>query len=225
MMPCLDLFYNADTPGASEFWYMLLNLGYRIGCCATSDSAFDVGRTPGDGRGATFVRMEALTEAALLQGLRERRTVTTWDGAVVLLEIDGHTSGDILAPDGARRRVLLSVYGRPGKRIDLKLIRNGLCVNSFSGTLPPAGKLTFELEIVERELCWYLAELREAGVPERIRSAASPIYFRDGRFREPEVLAAPSRFSREFQDWMKFLTIDELTSAATLERFREFLSR
>ncbi|UKI34730.1 MAG: CehA/McbA family metallohydrolase [Lentisphaeria bacterium] len=137
MMPCLDLFYNADTPGASEFWYMLLNLGYRIGCCATSDSAFDVGRTPGDGRGATFVRMEALTEAALLQGLRERRTVTTWDGAVVLLEIDGHTSGDILAPDGARRRVLLSVYDRPGKRIDLKLIRNGLCVNSFSGTLPP----------------------------------------------------------------------------------------
>lgn len=225
MMPCLDLFYNADTPGASEFWYMLLNLGYRIGCCATSDSAFDVGRTPGDGRGATFVRMEALTEAALLQGLRERRTVTTWDGAVVLLEIDGHTSGDILAPDGARRRVLLSVYDRPGKRIDLKLIRNGLCVTTFSGTLPATGTLVFEQEIIERELCWYLAELREAGVPERIRSAASPIYFRDGRFREPEVLAAPARFSREFLDWMKFLTIDELTRVATLERFREFLSR
>ena len=121
--------------------------------------------------------------------------------------------------------MVLSVYDRPGKTIELKLIRNGLCVTTFSGTLPAAGKLTFEREITERELCWYLAELREAGVPERIRSAASPVYFRDGRFREPEVLPAPACFSREFLDWMKFLTIDELTSAATLERFREFLAR
>lgn len=224
MTPCLDLFYNDNTPGASEFWYMLLNLGYRIGCCATSDSAFDVGRTPGDGRGATFVRMESLTEPALLQGFRERRTVVSWDGAVVLLEIDGHTSGDILRPDGSLRRGRLTVYERPGKEMDLKLIRNGQPVRTFSGRVPDSGKQIFEFEIEERELCWYLAELREKGRADRIRSAASPVYFRDERFRAPEVFPVPASFSRAFLDWMKFLSIDELTSPATLERFRKFLS-
>lgn len=223
MMPCLDLFYNDNTPGASEFWYMLLNLGYRIGCTATSDAAFDVGRTPGDERGATFVRMGALTETELLKGLRERRTVVTWDGAVVLMEIDGFTSGDILRPDGTLRRGRLTVYDRPGKEIDLKLIRNGCAVRSFSGRIPAEGTRYFEFEFVEREVAWYLVELREKGTPDRIRSAASPIYFRDERFREPEILPAPRSFSREFLDWMKFLSIDELTSPETLEQFRRFL--
>ena len=223
MMPCLDLFYNDNTPGASEFWYMLLNLGYRIGCTATSDAAFDVGRTPGDERGATFVRMGALTETELLKGLRERRTVVSWDGAVVLMEIDGFISGDILRPDGTLRRGRLTVYDRPGKEIDLKLIRNGCAVRSFFGRIPAEGTRYFEFEFVEREISWYLAELREKGTPDRIRSAASPIYFRDERFREPEILPAPRSFSREFLDWMKFLSIDELTSPETLEQFRRFL--
>ncbi len=224
MTPCLDLFYNDNTPGASEFWYMLLNRGYRIGCTATSDAAFDVGRTPGSERGATFVKMDSLTESALIDGLRNRRTVVTWDGAVVLLEIDGKTSGDILVPDGSKRRVVLTVYERAGKNIELKLIRNGECFRSFSATVPESGKLAFELEIEEKEICWYLAELRENGKPERIRSAASPIYFRDERFREPEILPAPASFSREFLDYMKFLSIEEIMNPATFERFREFIT-
>lgn len=223
MMPCLDLFYNDDTPGVPEFWYMLLNRGYRIGCTATSDAAFDVGRTPGSGRGATFVKMESLTESALLQGFRERRTVVAWDGAVVLLEIGGGTSGDILSPDGSTRPVVLTVYDRPGKNIELKLIRSGDCFRSFSAEIPPRGRLVFELELAEREICWYLAELRETGKPERIRSAASPVYFRDERFREPEVFPVPSSFSREFLDYMKFLSIEELMNPETFDRFREFL--
>lgn len=225
MMPCLDLFYNDDTPGAAEFWYMLLNRGYRIGCTATSDAAFDVGRTPGSGRGATFVRMESLTESALLQGLRERRTVVSWDGAVVLLEIGGRSSGDLIPPDGTALPVVLTVYERPGKEIELKLIRNGACVGMFRETVPPGGKLTFETEIAERENCWYLAELREAGKPDRIRSAASPVYFRDERFREPEILPAPSSFSREFLDYMKFLPIEELMNPETFDRYRDFLTK
>ena len=221
MMPCLDLFYNDDTPGAAEFWYMLLNRGYRIGCTATSDAAFDVGRTPGSGRGATFVRMESLTEPALLQGLRERRTVVSWDGAVVLLEIGGRS--ELIPPDGTALPVVLTVYERSGKEIELKLIRNGACVGMFRETVPPGGKLTFETEIAERENCWYLAELREAGKPDRIRSAASPVYFRDERFREPEILPAPSSFSREFLDYMKFLPIEELMNPETFDRYRDFL--
>ena len=223
MMPCLDLFYNDNTQGASKFWHMRLNLGYRIGCTATSDAAFDVGRPPGDNRGATFVRMGALTEAELLKGLRERRTLVSWDGAVVLLEIDGASSGDILRPDGMLRHGRLTVYDRPEKELDLQLIRNGCAIRTFTGRLPAEGTLCFEFEFVEREISWYLAELREKGKPDRIRSAASPIYFRDERFREPEILPVPRSFSREFLDWMKFLSIDELTSPETLEKFRRFL--
>ncbi len=224
MMPCLDLLYHNFTPNAMEFWYMLLNRGYRIGCTATSDAAFDVGRTPGSNRGATFVKAQSLTESGIMQALRERRTVVTWDGAVVLLEIDGKTSGDILYPDGSKRQVVLTVYDRPGKNIELKLIRNGAVFRSFTGIVPNDSKMIFRLEITENENCWYLAELRESGKTELIRSAASPIYFRNKNFREPEVLPIPSKFSREFLDYMKFLTIEELTTPATFDKFRKFLT-
>ena len=224
MIPCIDIFYNNDTPDASEFWYMLLNCGYRIGCTATSDAAFDVGRTPGSDRGATFVKADTLSEQGILAGLRNRRTVVTWDGAVVLLEIDGKTSGDILKPDGSERQIKLTVYDRPGKAVELKLIRNGAIYRTFSAIVPDDGKMEYSQEIAEKEICWYLAELRETGKPECIRSAASPIYFRDERFKEPEVLPPPASFSREFLDYMKFLSIDKLTDPATFEKFRYYLT-
>jgi hypothetical protein len=148
----------------------------------------------------------------------------TWDGAVVLLEIDGKTSGDILKTDGSERQIKLTVYDRPGKAVELKLIRNGAIYRTFSAIVPDDGKMEYSQEIAEKEICWYLAELRETDKPECIRSAASPIYFRDERFKEPEVLPPPASFSREFLDYMKFLSIDKLTDPATFEKFRYYLT-
>lgn len=87
LLPVLDLFYFDDTPQSESFWYMLLDRGYRIGCCATSDAAFDVGRTPGCGRGATYVKLDALNEKSIVAGFNARRTMASFDGCCLLYQL------------------------------------------------------------------------------------------------------------------------------------------
>ena len=225
--PCLDLFYNDDTPGAAEFWFMLLNRGYRIGCTATSDAAFDVGRPPGLGRGSTFIQMPELSEAGIVQGLRERRTMVSWDGAALLFGIDGHGPGTILKPTG-KHRLQAEIFYRPDRQVELRIIRCGRLFERRLLKLPADGRESVEFEFEEHEDSWYLALLQETAEPGRLRSAASPVYFRTPHFREPEILPLPVPFPRELRDWMKYLTVKELTRPESFDelkrRLRKFLS-
>ncbi|MBR0459182.1 MAG: CehA/McbA family metallohydrolase [Victivallales bacterium] len=213
LCPCLDLLYNKNTPNTLDFYNSLLNRGYRIGVTATSDAAFDVGRTPGFRRGATYVKMDRLDMPSLLDGLRERRTIVTWDGAAVLLEIDGATSGTILRPNRRHHLKVTAWNLRNLPDLEVRVVRNGTTVLS---TVMEHEK-TLEWDFSEQDCCWYRADLMQRG---DVLSMASPIYFRDERFQPPEVLPIPQTFSREFLDYMKYLDISEITASDAFERFR-----
>ena len=136
LCPCLDLFYNDDTPGALAYWYMLLNRGYRIGCAATSDAALDLGRSPGSGRGATFVFMKQLNEQELIAGFRRRRTMVSWHGGVLLMSIGDAMPGDIAEPGPEPRRLKFEIWYRPGADVRIALIRNGELRAGYERKLP-----------------------------------------------------------------------------------------
>ncbi len=224
MCPCLDLFYHDNTPGAAEFWYMLLNRGYRIGVTATSDAAFDVGRTPGSDRGSTFVQMDSLSEANLLRGIRERRTMVSWNGGALTLAIDGKRSGSVLAPSG-RHRLTAELFYRPGRRVVLKIIRNGLIFAEKELTVPKSGSFRMEIPIHETESCWYLGILSEAEHMDRILSAVSPVYFRTESFQEPRGRDYPREKLPDLCEKLRRMSLAELTDPGIFTRILLFMEK
>ncbi|MDD3153805.1 MAG: CehA/McbA family metallohydrolase [Victivallaceae bacterium] len=222
MCGCFDLFYNDDTPGAEEFYFMLLNRGYRIGCCATSDAAFDVGRAPGGDRGTTFAALPELTEKSVAAALRQGRTIVSWDGAVVLPEISGHGPGSVLPADGEAHTLTLDLFDRPEVEVEYRIVRNGDLWRIGKIRLPETGHWSMVLEesLRETENCWYLASCRAVDAPERIRSISSPVYFRRADFHEPERLPFPVPFPETLRKRLKYLTIAELTSETVFDEIR-----
>lgn len=218
MCPCLDLFYFENNPNPLAFWYMLLNRGYRIGVTATSDAAFDVGRTPGSRRGATFVHVPALTEANIVEAVKNRRTaVTTGNGGMILLSIDGEYSGAVLAPSG-RRTLKCETWYRPGGRVTAEIVRCGETTVSRELVSDAEGRAEFEMEIDENENSWYLALLRDPELPGHIQAAASPVYFRNASFRKPQEYEFPRPFPRELADMLRSLSVEELMDERLFDR-------
>ena len=223
LCPCLDLLYFNDDPRSLRVWFMLLNRGYRIGVTATSDAAFDVGRSPGcGGRGATLAWMDALTEENLTAAFRQRRTAVTWNGGAVLFSIDGQYSGAVLSPGGARR-MKCEIYYRGGRNVSVEIIRNGKVFLHREQLLPPDGKWEFTAETEERLDAWYLALLRDAADPDRIIGAASPVYFRTPEFRPPQEYEFPRPFPPELKEMLLHLTVEELADEKLFDRIAAFL--
>lgn len=213
MIPCIDFFYLSNpTPPAEQFWYMLLNRGYRIACAASSDAAYDVGRTPGSDRGATFVKTDELTVNGIVKAFKERRTMVSWNSAAVLMEIDGKTSGEVITPTG-QHLLTVDAYYVPGQRGHLRVMRNGAVFAEKTVLFPAEGHLRFSWPLPEQENCWYLVIMTDAGKSD-IAAAASPIYFRRPDFVPPAVLPFPKPFPPALRDRLKFLTLDEVASEA-----------
>ncbi len=217
-VPCIDFFYDDDFPRelAETYWFHLLNRGYQIGCFATSDAAFDVGRTPGSGRGATFVRMETLTESNLLKGIRNGRTMVSWHGGALELNIGNATSGDILPADGVKRILRLQALYRKGQKALLRLIRNGTDLHRQSLHFDSDDTAhEFEFPVSESENAWYLAILESDDG--RIRSAISPIYFRRHDFQSPLRIPLPSPCPPELLSYLEERTPEEIASPPFLD--------
>ncbi len=224
MLPCLDLFYHdSDTPRAEAFWFMLLNRGYRIGCCATSDAAFDVGRSPGSRRGATYVKLAQLSEQAVVQAIKQGRTMVSWHGAALAFHIDDATCGDTIRPATGRHRVVIDAFYQPGTAVHIRLVRNGRVVSEHHECLPGQGPLHIEEDIDEHDNAWYLVIMTDDGCP-RIKAAASPIYFRRPDFQPPPVLPYPKPFPDALRQRLKLLTLDELCSEAVFDELRDELA-
>ncbi|MGI5923068.1 MAG: CehA/McbA family metallohydrolase [Lentisphaeria bacterium] len=222
MMPCLDLFYmSGDLHRTEKYWYSLLNRGYRIACSASSDAAYDVGRTPASGRGATFVKAEALTEAAIVRAFKERRTMVSWNSAALIMDIDGKTSGDIIRPAG-KHQLSVDAYNVPGRKSRLRIMRNGEVFAEKTLLFPEDGQLRLEWPLSEQKNCWYLAIMTPPGKNE-IAAAASPIYFRNEDFVPPEVLPFPKELPADLRDRIKFMTLDEMVSPAVFDEIADRL--
>ena len=222
MMPCLDLFYMSGSLSRTEkYWYSLLNRGYRIACSASSDAAYDVGRTPASGRGATFVKADALTEAAIVRAFQERRTMVSWNSAALIIDIDGKSSGDIIRPAG-KHQLSVDAYNVPGREGHLRIMRNGNVFAEKTLRFPDDGHVRLEWPLAEQENCWYLAIMTPPGKQE-IAAAASPIYFRHDDFVPPEVLPFPKELPADLRDRIKFMTLDEIVSPAVFDEIADRL--
>ena len=223
MCPCLDLFYFEDNPNPLKYWYMLLNHGYRIGVTATSDAAFDVGRTPGSDRGATFVHISELTEKNIIEAIKNRRTaVTCGNGGMILISIDGEYSGSVLKPCGCHH-LKCEIWYRPGKKVKPEIVRCGKIMASPELICDKTGRVEFEMEISESDNAWYLALLRDVGSMDHIQAAASPVYFRNDAFRKPDVYEFPRPFPAELGEMLRGLSSEELQDESLFDRIIPFL--
>ena len=225
-MPCIDFYYHPGYPKkfTENYWFMLLNRGYTIGCYSTSDGAFDVGRTPGSDRGSTYVNMPDLSESNIVNGIKNGRTMVSYDNAAIMFSVDSHISGDILNPDGSHRTLKVQALWESGKNGVLRIVRNGRDIKRVPLTFCESEIAEeFQMPIAESENCWYVAILEtENG---EFCSAASPIYFRNKDFCAPKVIKAPEKLPKEFFRFFEALEPDDLANPELIDQVAEMLNK
>ena len=221
LVPVVDFFYFPEVR-AEKFWYKLLNRGYTLGCSGSSDAAFDVGRSPGDSH-ATYAKMDRVDNASILKAFREGRTMVSYFGAGILIDIDGKTSGDVLRPGAATHRLNVDAWADPGLRFAVEVIRNGEVFERREFTAGTDGHFSFARDLVEKENAWYVAILRKSVRSPEMRAASSPIYFRGPDFRPPETFKLPVPLPDRLRERIKFLTPEEVDTDAWYEEMKGML--
>jgi len=84
----------SDELASAEFYYRLLNAGYRIPATGGTDQFSDVWRDPPPGSDRTFARVDgALTVGSWLAAVRRGRTFMS-TGPLLFLDVDGREPGD-----------------------------------------------------------------------------------------------------------------------------------
>ncbi len=223
---CLDFFYHDSYPKkyTDDYWFMLLNRGYTIGCFSTSDGAYDVGRTPGSDRGCTYVKLDSLSEASIVEGIKKGRTMVSYNYGAILFSIDEHISGDILYPDGKMRTLKAKAFWRKDKSGYIRIVRNGVDIKKVPVSFTDdEAAVDFEMPISENENSWYVAYLEtEDGKP---RGVASPIYFRNESFRAPKVIPLPKNIPEEMLQMFESLEPNDLARPELLDEVAAMLEK
>ena len=220
MVPVVDFFYFPEER-AEKFWYKLLNRGYTLACSGSSDAAFDVGRSPGSSH-ATYAKLDKVDNASIVKAFNEGRTMVSYNGAGVILEIDGKTSGDKLLPGDATRKMTVDVFADPGRKFTIRVVRNGETFAEETFTAPRNGHFVLTRDVVEKENAWYVAMLKNAG-SRSPRAAASPIYFRGPDFRPPEVIPFPKPLPQNIKERLLYLTPEEVDKDEWYEELKALL--
>ncbi len=163
---------------ALKLWFMLLNHGYRIAASGSSDATFDNPGGAVPGRIRLYARVPGeFTLAGCAQAVREGRSFVT-SGPLLILEMNGHGSGDVLevkGPTKARCRVRAWASGAAGERLTtVELIRNGQTVRNFDVGADTAS-FAKEFEIEESSNAWYVARCYGSS-PGQI-AITNPVYF------------------------------------------------
>jgi len=220
LVPVVDFFYFPEER-AERFWYRLLNRGYTLACSGTSDAAFDVGRSPGSNH-ATFAKLAKVDGDSIVKAFNEGRTMVSFRGAAVILEIDGKTSGDTFHPGETVHALKADAYGDPGRKMTLRVIRNGEVFEEKTVVVPADGRFSISRELVERGNAWYVAMLKDAG-SRAPRAAASPIYFRGADFRPPEVVPLRLPLPKNIKERLLYLTPEETDTDAWYDELKGLL--
>ena len=224
LVPVVDFFYFPEDR-AEKFWYRLLNKGYTLACSGSSDASFDVGRTPGSSH-ATFAKLDKIDGPSIVAAFRAGRTMVSYEGNAVLFDVDGHTSGDKLAPGEGKRRMKVDAYAETGRKFLARVVRNGEVFAEREFVAPEDGKFSFDVEFAEKENAWYVATLRSVrkGGKASIVSAASPIYFRGPDFKPPEVVPLPLPLPQNIKERLLYLTPEEVDTDAWYDELKQLLN-
>lgn len=172
---------NVSGPTAGEpFWHARLNEGHRLtGIGGGDDHGGATRQGSAVGTPTTVIQAEALTEAALLAGIRAGRVYIKTRGPLgpdlrVRLPQHGATMGDVVrVPGAARVAVQVRVMGAAGQRVEL--IRKGVVVD-----VPGVGPLASNDEMLEFAVDvspgdWVRVNVRDAA---GITVMGNPVYFR-----------------------------------------------
>lgn len=173
-------FYTGWSERLEKTWAMFLNRGYRLCRTATSDTAFDLGRTPGT-MGATFIHPDSgqLTRETIVDAFKSGRTAISWKSALLTFTVDGACCGKVFPADGQTRKGNLILHHTPGADIQILVTRNGERFRQFSATVPATGQTEFDFPLNEREKAWYTALCFTKKPASGMIAAASPFYFGD----------------------------------------------
>ena len=179
-------FYTSWNPASEKTWALFLNKGYRLCRTATSDAAFDLGRTPGT-MGATFIRPVdgRLSRESIVEAFKSGRTTISWDGVLLLFTVDGADCGTVFPIEEAVRKAVVTLHDTPGKKRLVTVTRNGEVFKRIPVTVPESGVTEVRFDLSEREKAWYSATCSEDGRLEKVVAASSPFYFGDWRTPVP----------------------------------------
>ncbi|HRR34942.1 MAG TPA: CehA/McbA family metallohydrolase [Kiritimatiellia bacterium] len=182
-------FYTAWNMASEKTWALFLNKGYRLCRTATSDTAFDLGRTPGT-MGATFIRPTGgqLSRESIVEAFQKGRTTISWNGALLLFTVDGADCGTVFPSGDMARHAVVTLHGTPGSERIVTITRNGEVFKREPVTVPESGVSEMRFEFSEREKAWYTATCAADKPSGAVVAAASPFYFGDWR-TPPPVLA------------------------------------
>jgi len=136
----------SDELGSTDFYYRLLNAGFRIAATGGTDNFSDVWRDPPAGSGRTYARVDgALSMRSWMEAIRRGRTFVT-TGPLIFLDVAGRQPGDeIPLADNAPGDVPVRIEVVSVTPLDsLQVIVNGSVVRTIPVTAADRLKVTYE---------------------------------------------------------------------------------
>lgn len=157
---CADLF-DIDSRATEYMWFMALNLGNRVAASGSTDSALGRVRTTSPGDRRVYCQSEDFTYPAIVEAMRQGRTVATNGGPFFpLFSIEGHQPGDIIELEGPQAMTAhMEIHTLEGVRT-AQLYRNGIRVWATNLT-GRKGIIKLEKAIEESETCWYVLRVED----------------------------------------------------------------
>jgi TolB protein len=122
----------SDELGSADFYYRLLNAGFRMPATGGTDNFSDVWRDPPVGSARTYAHIDGpLTVRSWLDAVKQGRTFMS-TGPLLLLEVDGRQPGDEIAlAAGAPRDLRVKVEALSIAPLDsLQILVNGAIVKN-----------------------------------------------------------------------------------------------
>lgn len=128
----------SDELASADFYYRLLNAGFRLAATGGTDNFPDVWRDPPSGSARTYVRLDRpFSVASWMDGVRAGRTFMT-TGPMLLLQVEGREPGaEIALPATASTALGVRIESTSITPIDsLQVLVNGRIVETVHATDP-----------------------------------------------------------------------------------------
>ena len=166
--------------------------------------------------------MNELSEENIKNAILAGRSMVTWDCAAVVFSIGDFLSGDKIKADGKEYILKVKTLWQKDRKGIIRIVRNGVDIKQMPVEFKSDDQEhMFEMTVSEKENCWYAVILEsEDG---KIRSAASPIYFRNNSFVPPEVIRMKKPFPTEVLAQCESLTPDGLNREELIDEFAQML--
>jgi hypothetical protein len=189
----------SDEMASAEFYYRLLNCGFRIAATSGTDNFSDVWRDPPPGADRTYVRVDGpLSLSTWMEAVKAQRTFGT-TGPLVLFTVNGKGPGEEVALGGSEHAVQVKTEALSIAPMEkLEVVVNGRVAQTAEPRVGTSGgpqRITFDGTVAVPDGGW--VAIRVVGPSSRYVSDSyafaqtSPVYVvRDGqRWRSSEDAA------------------------------------